>query len=161
MVVSSIAASGCTENCGVGAQLNGVVYDAFMHPVGPWEVANANAFPAEASPGNGPLLFELEWGNLNEGPITVMMDGQAFDGDGVFYQQECGNMEIIWSGQYLSAIGSKHNFAARALLQFYGTTIAGQVTNYSETWAYENDVGSYSSVISELYGDSVGSGTTN
>jgi hypothetical protein len=154
------AGAGCSESCGLASQMNGATYEAFIHPVGPWEVENASIFPAEASPGNGPVAFGVEWGLSNTGPITVLMDGQAFDGEGVFYEQECGNFEITWAGQYLSEVGSEHNFAARAVIQFYDSVLAGRVYNYSESWKFENQTGSYSSVQSDIFGEIVGGAAT-
>ena len=157
-VVLTATSAGCSENCGLGNQINNLVYDAFIHPIGPWNITNADAFPAEASPGNGPLEFQIEWGATNQGPITVFMDGQSFDGDGVFFEQECGNIEIVWSGKYVSDVGSEHNFGARAQLQFYQGVIAGRVTRYSETWSYRDEVGSYSAEASDLFGESQAAG---
>jgi hypothetical protein len=154
---------GCSENCGLGSQLNGKVYDAFVRPV-EYVVSDANTFPGAASPANGPLMLSFEWGSANVGPVTVFMDGQAFEGNGSFFEQECGNFQASWGGEYI-AEDSTHVFATAGQFQFFEEDgqnfLAGQL-DYLENYKSKDGqvAGSFTVPIAQLEGVTGGVGGT-
>lgn len=150
--VVALVASGCSDTCGLGSQLNGQTYSAFIHPI-EWEFDNEEAFPGAASPANGPVELTFEWGASSNGPITVVMDGQPFDGTGIFDEIECGNFVANWGGTYLSDEGTEHEFKAAALFMYYDTFLEGQLS-YAEAFRNaQNQVGAYRVPLGEIRGE--------
>jgi hypothetical protein len=157
--VLAFLATGCSDTCGVGQQLNGQVYSAFIHPIeydfGDNGEGEAN-FPGAASPANGPIELSFEWGVANEGPITVYMNGQPFAGTGIFDEQECGNFIANWEGaeetSYIAEGGSEHAFKAAALFMFYDDVLEGQLS-YAEVYRTpRGEVGPYRVTLGEVRG---------
>jgi len=157
-VLGATVLGGCSDNCGLGSQLNGREYEVFVKAI-TYDFQNEAAFPGEASPANGYMNLSFEWGTANEGPVTVFMDGQPFDGNGTFDDQECGNFVAQWEGEYLHESGSEHAFAAAALFLFYDTVLEGQL-NYAENFRTVDDkVGSFNVELGEIRGLQAGAGS--
>jgi len=157
VAASALLLGGCNDNCGLGSQLNGVDYDVFAKAL-EYEIQNEAAFPGEASPANGELTLTFEWGASNEGPITVFMDGQPFEGTGTFDDQECGNFVAQWEGEYLHESGTEHAFAAAGLFMFYDDVLEGQL-NYAENFRTPGGkVGAFNVTLGELRGIKSASG---
>jgi len=145
----------CSDTCGLGSQLNGIDYDVFVKAI-EYDIQNEAAFPGDASPANGFATLTFEWGTANEGPVTVFIDGQPFEGTGSFDDQECGNFTVQFEGDYLHESGSEHTFAAAGLFLFYEQVIEGQI-NWAENFrTVDGKVGSFNVPIGEVRGTQSG-----
>ena len=151
----------CSDTCGLGNQLNGRVYNAFIHPVEVDPLTDVDDLPPYASPGNGSLQIGFEWGAANTGPVTVILNGQGFEGEGIFYEQDCGNFSASWSGIYLGASlpngqTTEHAIGVVGVFQFYEAADGSQVLSgeldWKETWQYGALQGEYLAPVAELRG---------
>lgn len=144
LIAAAPLAGGCTENCGPPQQLNGRQYEVFTHAVS-WEITNEPFFPGESSPANGLHTWQFDWSSpAAAAPVTVYTDGQVFEGDGNWDEQECGTFFVTWSGIYEAGDGATHAFAAASLFRFWPGELVGFL-DWDETWRAPNgEVGSYS-----------------
>lgn len=137
-------AAGCAENCGPPQQLNDRTFEVFTNAIS-WEIENEAWFPGESSPANGTHEWKFEWSSPSaSAPVTVYTDGQAFEGEGTWDEQECGTFFATWSGIYEAGDGATHAFAAASLFLTWPGSLVGFL-DWDETWRAPNgEVGSYS-----------------
>jgi hypothetical protein len=135
--------AGCSETCPPPTSIAERTWTVFVNPV-TWEIDNEEGFPAETSPANGEHEMNVAWPNNDlEGPITVTIDGQVFEGRGRWNDVECGQFSIGFNGRY-EAEGNVHAFSASALLVTWESNVDGFL-DWQETWqSAEGVVGSYS-----------------
>lgn len=169
LIVAALTAGACSDTCGLGNQLNGRVYDAYIHPVEVDPATNIDGLPLYASPGNGTTQIGFEWGTANSGPITVFLDGQAFEGEGIFFEQDCGNFSASWSGVYIgpdqpNGVPTEHAIGVVGIFQFYEAADGAQVLagdlDWKETWKFGTNQGDYLAPITELRGQIGGAAVT-
>lgn len=146
--------AGCAGNCGSPRQLDGQLFRVFANEVerinapGFDEFTAAPEFLSYASPANGPSDWSFEWGNTALGPITVAIDGQPFEGQGLFDEVECGQIELEFSGTYTSVdAGTTHGFATVGNLVASGDRLRGEL-EWRELWSTEDGrSGTYHAII--------------
>ncbi len=169
LMSAALWAGACSDTCGLGNQLNGRSYDAFIHPVELDANTSIEGLPLYASPGNGPVTIGFEFGTANDGPITVFLDGQAFEGQGIFYEQDCGNFSASWSGIYVgedqpNGVATEHAIGVVGVFQFYAAADGSQVLagelDWKETWQFGDERGDYLAPVSELRGQIGGGAVT-
>jgi hypothetical protein len=150
---------GCAEPCESPQTLNGRVFDSFTNAT-TWTVQNEEGFAGVGSPANGDAMVQFDWGNLAKGPVTVTIDGQAFNGNGTWDTQECGNFVVTWGGTYLAEEEqSVHDFVAGARFRLWGDNLEGQI-DWAETWSSaDGQVGTFE-VEGQLRGSVAGSAPT-
>lgn len=141
--------SGCNADCGSPEQVNGR-YAMFANVLA-YDGDNLDGFPSYQTPANGWSEWEITWTNLQSGRVTVSIDGQPFDGDGLWDDVECGNFTLRFAGLYTSEDGSTHDFRTDATLVRFADRLEGTWT-WSEAWARAGDDGTFES-DGQLAGD--------
>lgn len=137
------ALPGCSETCPTARDaLNGKVFPVFAH-VATWEPADLAGYPSDTSPINGAHDYGIEWAtSAPDGEVTVIIDGQSFDGTGRWSESECGNFVVAFDGVY-ELDGDVHAFSASAELVTWEQHLDGFV-DWQETWqAGAGEVGSF------------------
>lgn len=130
----AIFSLGCSDICGAPTQINNIEYDSFVNARA-FSLSDEDGFPAEGCPVNGPLAISFEWASeLGEGPLTVRMDGQAFEGSGTWSQMDCGNFQASWEGTYEGSDGSRHTFVAAAAFVVWESTNLEGFIEWDENW---------------------------
>jgi hypothetical protein len=146
-----LAVVGCNADCGNPEQINGT-YAVFANVV-TYEGDNLAAFPSYQTPANGWSEWDLGWTNLMTQRIGVTIDGQAFEGAGIWNEVECGNFDLRFSGEYTSDIGSVHSFEADGRFVRFAERLEG-TWQWSEQWSYEGENGTFNA-NGELAGELV------
>lgn len=127
----------CQSDCGLpNTVLDGRQYRAFGNVID-YTVGQTGAPPGDILV-NGHTTLEFQWGGAAEGPVSVLIDGQAFEGEGYWNPVECNNFSVSFGGTFQSAEGTAHNFTAAANFfaftdVYFGELVEGSVA-WNETW---------------------------
>jgi hypothetical protein len=140
LVLAAAATAGCQPDCGTPRDFDGVRWDVFGNPV------DFTAGQTGAPPGqtliNGHTEWEIQWGDTVSGPITVLVDDQPFQGEGVWDTQQCGAFAASFTGTFRSRDGTDHNFTTSGLFWYFDVLLEGAVS-YNETFtAVDGTIGS-------------------
>ncbi|MEQ1501841.1 MAG: hypothetical protein ABMB14_06405 [Myxococcota bacterium] len=143
----AVALSACSETCPTPTDaLNGREWSVFSQAAS--YTIDGESFPAESTPASGTHTVSIDWSSRElDAPVVVTVDGQSFDGEGVWSDTECGTFSIAYSGVYLAEDGAEHAFAASTLLTTWlanPARLEGFV-DWDESWAsVEGEVGTFS-----------------
>jgi hypothetical protein len=140
LLLSPLALAACNADCGSPEQVNGR-YAVFANVLS-FDGDNLDGFPSYQDPANGWSEWEITWTNIANGRVTVLIDGEEFDGDGAWDDVECGNFSLRFAGVYASDIGSTHDFTTTGQLVRFADRLEGTFT-WSEEWAYDGDDGTF------------------
>lgn len=135
---TAVLLAACKPNCGSPNQLDGLTYEMFGNVI-VWQ-AGATGAPPGMTPINGYTDLQLTWGTAPAGPVTVSIDGQAFEGEGLWQEQECGNFGLSFGGTFVSSEGTSHNFSGAGNFLFYDTLLEGAMV-WNETWTSGTEIG--------------------
>ncbi len=163
-------AGGCAPDCGPAAQIGSNTYSVFSHPISASGdnlelLTSAPDFASYSLPVNGESSWSFKFGNADDGPMKVAIDGQEFDAHGSWDSVECGNFIVSdFAGQFVSTDGTQHNFSAVMNMVVWGEQLEGLV-QWGETWTLtDGTAGSYKSTTQMrgllASGGSTGTGTT-
>lgn len=135
--------AGCRNICGTAnTELNGRVYRVFTNAED-WTLTNEEEFPFNGTPANGYADWALNWGAAASGPVTVLIDGQEFAGNGTYDTEECGNFQLRFEGTYVNEDrGSEHKLAARGDWLFYDKRLEGAI-EWAEAWSTDSSNGQF------------------
>jgi len=138
LMSSALLATGCASNCPAPQSMDGVQWAVFAN----LEKANPNADADDplghyGSPANGDSVWAIHWGDVDQGPIKVEIDGQLFNGQGDWDAIECGYFDVSFDGTYVSEAGTSHVFAAEGTMVQFLDQLEG-VLNWAEGWASDD-----------------------
>lgn len=149
MLIST--AMGCSADCGPAAQLASRTYSAFTHPVSASgdnisTLTGAPGFASYGLPVNGEHLWSFAFGAADVGPVTVSIDGQEFEGQGVWDSVECGSFTVeSLAGTYVAPDGAEHDFNAAMSMVVFEQQLEGLV-QWNEAWTLsDGESGTYRS----------------
>ena len=154
--------SACKPDCGGVQAFNNFTYRGFANPV--IHESNNPAFTegpeywSYGSPANGASEWQFKWGGVAQGPVTVVIDGQEFEGTGELDELECGTAVVNFGGIYTDdAVDVEHTFNASMSLNLWVDDNGSQFGGYliwKESWSHpSSETGSFSAeshVIGEL-----------
>jgi len=151
LLIGAAMSSGCAPDCGPAAQIAGNTYEVFTHPV---SASGENLdrltappdFSSYSVPVNGEGSWSFAFGNADVGPVAITIDGQSFDGQGVWDAVECGHFTVEdVGGEYAAADGSTHTFSAAMSIVVFGEQLEGLV-QWNESWTLAGgETGTYRS----------------
>lgn len=130
---------GCAADCGPAAQIAGNTYTAFTHPVSASgnnidRLTAAPGFASYSLPVNGQNDWTFKFGEADIGPMKILIDGQAFDAQGIWDPVECGSFTVAeFKGLYVSTDGTQHNFSAAMNVVVFDEQLEGLV-QWGESW---------------------------
>jgi hypothetical protein len=149
-ILASLA-TGCSADCGPAAQLASRTYSVFTHPVSATgnnlkALTAAPNFASYGLPVNGENLWSFEFGAADIGPVTVSIDGQEYEGQGVWDSVECGSFTVEnLTGQFLAPDGTEHDFSAAMSMVVFKQQLEGLV-QWNEAWTLtDGESGTYRS----------------
>jgi len=125
------ASSGCGLDCGNPSLSNG--HYAIFANVLEYEGTNLENFPSARTPANGWSEWSIEWSPEQVGVVTVGIDGQEYEAQGAWHEVECGRFTLAFSGVFLSAVDSTHEFQANGDFVTYANQLEGR-WDWTEQW---------------------------
>lgn len=159
--------SGCSSDCGPHDQFNSFTWRVFANPV-VFESTNP-AFTAGpdywsyGSPANGVSEWQFQWGAAPVGPVTVVIDGQSFEGTGDMDDTECGYALVTFGGTYLDSLNDvEHNFNASLSMNLWSDALGAQLGAFmiwKESWSHPSSESGTFNVDAHLTGELVSQGT--
>lgn len=121
----------CDPGCDPPGTLDGATYRTFGNLV-QYQLGGPEPYPG-FSPINGVTTWGFDWGTQLEGPITVTIDGQPFEGTGVWGDFECNTFTAQFAGRWVAPGGRAHEFDAAGNFFYYDVLIEGSLA-WSESW---------------------------
>lgn len=121
----------CDPGCDPPGSLDGASYRMFGNVVD-YDLGGVEDYPG-TSPVNGVSTWAFDWGDAAEGPVTVTIDQQPFEGSGAWGTQECNVFVVAFAGEWLAPGGRSHDFEARGNFLYYDILLEGSLA-WSETW---------------------------
>lgn len=121
----------CDPGCDAPGTLDGASYRMFGNLVD-YEVLGPEPYPG-TSPVNGVSTWSFDWGDAAEGPVTVVIDQQPFEGMGTWHEAECGTFTVRFEGEWVFPGGRTHDFRAAGNFLYYDVLIEGSLA-WTETW---------------------------
>ena len=103
------------------------------------------------SPVNGVTDWSIQWGAEVESPVTVTIDGQSFEGNGVWGTEECGTFVMQFSGTYVGSNDASHTFSAGGNFWYFDDQLEGALA-WTETWAQVHEVGTMGAMDASVSG---------
>lgn len=91
--------------------------------------------PQDAYPVNGYTTWSIVWGNTEEGPVTVTIDDQVFEGEGSWSAERCDTFSVAFSGVYRSEGAVRHVFESTGEFLYFQDVLEGTLT-WSDRWSF-------------------------
>ncbi len=166
LVALGAALTGCTADCGLATSFNQNTYRVFANPV-TWDSSNdlftqGPDYWSYGTPANGTSTWQIQWGAAPVGPVTVVIDGQQFQGQGELDQRECGQGTATFSGTYLDEDRDvEHTFNASMSFALWSEDTGGKLGAFlvwKESWTHPSGENGQFSASSHLTGELAGQG---
>ena len=139
VVAASALVSACAGQCPPASQISGRTYGVFAnavtHTADNDALFRAPNFYAYGIPSNGAGTWTFQWNQGDNGPVSVVIDGQSFSGTGEWDNLECGYGVVEFGGVYVDEpTGVEHDFQAISALTFYADQVGGLLI-WAENWS--------------------------
>ena len=121
----------CDPGCDPPGAVDGITYRMFGNLVD-YELIGPEPYPG-TSPVNGVSTWSFEWGDAAEGPVTVVIDQQPFEGTGTWRLDQCGVFTVKFGGEWVFPGGRTHEFSAAGNFSYYDVLVEGAL-GWNETW---------------------------
>ena len=142
----------CKAECDPPSTLSGLTWTVFGNLV-TWE-STGPVNPPDPFPVNGTTTWTFAWGGQAEGPVTVTIDGQVFDGAGDWgtEREACGTFGLVLDGIWTSSGGVRHVFETSGDLLFYDDVLEGSLT-WSDRWQFGEASGVIEASEAAIHGE--------